>query len=79
MAMFGNPPIFVYTRSKHLTKGLKFSSKIPVVRVYLSGELVGNLAASNFCFGTSVVASTHEALEAEYGGVKNKSNNGVTF
>jgi len=33
-------------------------------------ELVWNLTASNFCIGTLVIASTHEALEAEHCYVK---------
>ena len=48
--------------------------------LYLWVEWVGNLTASNFCCGTFVVASTHEALalEAEHYGVKTQSN-GATF
>ena len=43
-----------------------FPSKIAVVGEYLLVEWVGDLTASKFRCGTFVVASTHEALEAEH-------------
>jgi len=48
------------------------------VRVYLLVEWVGNLTASNFSFGPFVVASTHEALQAEHSDARTQSK-GATF
>ena len=61
---------FPSTRVQRIKKRTRFSSIVPVVRVCLLVEWVGNLTASNFCFGTFVVGSAHEALEAEHWGVK---------
>jgi len=61
---------FPSTRVQNIYQGTWFQSKVPVVRVYLLVERVGNLTASNFCLCTFVVASTHEAIEAEHCGGK---------